>query len=227
MLERTLETYQITPVGDAAQVPALVHELRPQAVIINSAREHAGRQAREVRQQLDHSPIPIIMCPLVGKRRMGQMLGVLDYLIKPIGRDALLSVLDRVNSPVRRVLVVDDDPQMARLIARMLETSGRDYEVACAGNGIEGLCEMRAQRPDLLLLDLVMPGMDGHAMLAELRADPQLRDTPVVIITAQEHTPEEERQLEHNLLIVRSETGFTNAEVIAYLRNILEAATGS
>ena len=226
LLERTLETYQITPVSNVAEIPHLARELHPQAVIINAAREHAGRQAREARQQLDHTPIPVIMCPLVGKKRMGQMLGVLDYLVKPIGRDALLHVIDRVGKPVQRVLVVDDDPQMVRLIARMLETSGRDYEVACAGNGIAGLRDMRARRPDLLLLDIVMPEMDGHAMLAEVRADPALRDIPVVVITAQEHTPEEERLLGHKLFIVRSAAGFTNAESIAYLRNILETATG-
>lgn len=225
MLERALEAYQIIPVEDPAEISRLAQELHPQAVVVNAAREHAGRQAREARRQLAHTPIPVILCPLVGKKHIGRMLGVLDYLVKPIEREALLNVLERAGDAVRRVLVVDDDPQMARLIARMLETAAREYEVICASNGIEGLREMRARRPDVLLLDLIMPEMDGHAMLAEVRADPTLRGIPVIVITAQEHTPEEERQLGHTWLGVQSAAGFTNAESLIYLRHILEATT--
>jgi len=225
MLERALETYQIMPVGDTAKISQLAQELHPQAVVVNAVHEHAGQQAKEARRQLIHTTIPVIMCPLVGKKHIGQMLGVLDYLVKPIGREALMNVLERSGDSTYRVLVVDDDPQIARLITRMLETSAREYEVTCASNGIEGLREMRTRRPDILLLDLVMPKMDGRAMLAEMRADPTLRDVPVVVITAQEHTPEEERQVGHKLLSVQSEAGFTNAESLTYLRHILEATT--
>jgi len=118
---------------------------------------------------------------------------------------------------------VDDDPQMLHLLSRMLQTSARQYEVTCAHDGREGLRQMRSQRPDLVLLDLGMPGMDGYDVLAHMREEPVLRDVPVAVITAQGHTPAEERQLGGQTLLVRAEAGFTNEEVLNYLRGILDA----
>jgi CheY-like chemotaxis protein len=152
-----------------------------------------------------------------------QALDVMDYLVKPVTRDVLVALLDRLDESVRRVLVVDDDPQMVRLLSRMIETAEREYEVMCAYNGQEGLRQMRSQHPDLVLLDLIMPEMDGYDMLTQMREDAELRDIPVAVITAQGRTPEEERQLGGRTLLVRTEAGFTNEEVLTYLRGILNA----
>ena len=83
---------------------------------------------------------------------------------------------------------------------------------------------MRSQHPDLVLLDLVMPGMDGYDVLARIQDDAELRDIPVAVITAQTRTTEEERQLGGKTLLVSSGAGFTNEEAIDYLRGILDAA---
>ncbi len=226
ILERGLEEYQIVPVDDVPQVPGLARELCAQAVVINSAHgREAGQQILELHRRLDHPSLPIILCPLVGERQLKQALDVTDYLIKPIKREVLTALLERLDGRVRRVLIVDDDPQMVHLLARMLEVAGREYEVMCAYNGHEGLRQMRSRPPDLVLLDLIMPEMDGYEMLTQMRADAELRDIPVVVITAQQRTPEEERQLGGKTLLVRSEVGFTNAEVLTYLRAILNAAS--
>jgi CheY-like chemotaxis protein len=160
----------------------------------------------------------------VGREQLRQALGVVDYLVKPVMPEVLSALLGRLGEGVRRVLVVDDDPQMARLLSRMLRTSERGYEVARAYNGLEGLRELRLRRPDLVLLDLIMPEMDGYTMLREMREDASLRDIPVAVITAQELAPEEERRLSKPILLVRTEEGFTNEETVAYLRAILGAA---
>lgn len=224
MLERGLDEYKVVPVDDVLQVPRLARELRARAVVVNSACEgQSERQMQELRRALGHFHLPIIECPMVGKHQLGQALGVMDYLVKPVAREALMTVLDRLGERAHRVLVVDDDPQMAHLISRMLETDEREYEVVRAYNGQEGLREMRSQRPDLVLLDLVMPEMDGHDMLAQMQEDADLRDTPVVVITAQEHTPKEERRLSGKTLLLHAEAGFTNEETLTYLRGILDA----
>jgi signal transduction histidine kinase/CheY-like chemotaxis protein len=224
MLERGLEKYQIVPVDDISQIGRLARELRARAVVVNSVyREQSERQILELRQALGDFYVPIITCPMVGKQQLGQALGAMDYLIKPVAREALVAVLDRLDERTHRVLVVDDDPQMAHLISRMLETSEREYEVVRAYNGREGLHEMRSQRPDLVLLDLVMPEMDGHDMLAQMQKDADLHGIPVVVITAQEHTPKEERRLSGKTLLLHAEAGFTNEETLTYLRGILDA----
>jgi signal transduction histidine kinase/DNA-binding response OmpR family regulator len=225
VLEQELEEYRVVPVDDLAEAPRLIGELGAQAVVVNSAYgSRAGRRLRELRRHLGHASPPVIQCPLVGGEQLRRGLGVVDYMIKPVMPEALRALLDRLDGKARRVLVVDDDPQMARLLSRMLRTSGREYEVMRAYDGREGLREMRLRRPDLVLLDLIMPGMDGYTMLAQMREDASLRDIPVAVITAQELAPKDERRLGGRTLVVHSEAGFTNKEAVACLRGILSAA---
>jgi len=224
MLERELEEYQVVPVDDVSEVPRLINELHARAVVLNLAqRGRAWRQMRQLRQRLGQPSLPIILCPLVGERQLGESLGVMDYLVKPIARDTLTALLDRLGESVRRVFVVDDDPRMARVLSRMLQATGREVEVTRAYNGQDGLREMRNQHPDLVLLDLVMPEMDGYSVLTQMQQDAELRRIPVAVITARTRTPEEERQLGGKMLCVSTEAGFTNEEVLNYLRGILNA----
>jgi signal transduction histidine kinase/CheY-like chemotaxis protein len=226
LLEQGLEEYQIVPVDDVLKVPRLIGELNVQALVINSAHKAGREQMLKLRQQLiSLSHMPIILCPLVGSHQLEQTLGVMDYLVKPVTRDTLMGLLDRLDGSVRRILVVDDDPQMVHLLSRMLETAEREYEVIRAYNGREGLRETRSRRPDLVLLDLIMPEMDGYNMLTQMREDTDLQDIPVVVITAQGLTPEEERQIGGQTLIVRTEAGFTNREILTYLSGILNATS--
>lgn len=90
-------------------------------------------------------------------------------------------------------------------------------------SGADGLAKMRRHRPDLVLLDLVMPGMDGLAVLTHMQADATLRHTKVVVITAREATPEQVRKLGGGLLAVTSAVGFSNEEALRYLRGVLGA----
>jgi CheY-like chemotaxis protein len=228
ILERGLVEHQVVLVEDPSAVPGLAGELHAQAVVLNSAqRGQAGRHMHELRQRLRQSSLPIILCPLVGERQVGQALGVRDYLVKPITREALAALLDRVGEGANRILVVDDDPQMTRILSRLIQATGREVEVTRAYNGREGLREMRSQRPDLVLLDLVMPEMDGYGLLTRLQEDADLRDIPVAVITAQVRTPDEERRLGGNMMCVSAGAGFTNQEVLAYLRGILDTVSGS
>jgi signal transduction histidine kinase/CheY-like chemotaxis protein len=223
MLEQGLDEYRVVPVEDVSQVPRLIDELRAQAVVVNSAHEEQVQERLlALRQQLGQSSFPVILCPL-GRHQLGQALGVMDYLVKPVTRGAFMDLLDRLGNSVHRVLVVDDDPQMVRLLSRMIETSEREYEVAYAYNGQEALQEMQSRRPDLVLLDLIMPEMDGYDMLTAVRENAELSDIPVVVITAQAPTPEEERQMSRQPLLVQTEAGFTHREILAYLRGLLDA----
>jgi CheY-like chemotaxis protein len=105
----------------------------------------------------------------------------------------------------------------------MIRSAAHEYELVRAYSGAEGLLKMRRQRPDLILLDLIMPEMDGYEVLAQMREDAELRNIPVVVITAHGRTPEEERRLGGGMLSVISGTGFSNEEALRYLRGFLTA----
>jgi signal transduction histidine kinase len=110
-------------------------------------------------------------------------LDVFDFLTKPVTRSQLEAVVRRVDRPIQRVLVVDDDPEMTRLLERMLRSFDAGYEVSRAQNGLEGLQRILEAPPDLALLDLVMPGLDGGELVKRIRAVPELRNLPVIAIS--------------------------------------------
>jgi chemosensory pili system protein ChpA (sensor histidine kinase/response regulator) len=83
---------------------------------------------------------------------------------------------------VSRVLVIDDDPDLGRVVRRVLELEG--YDVVLSDDGLRGLAAAQRQRPDVIVLDLMMPVMDGYQVLAELRGDPRTKDIPVVVLSA-------------------------------------------
>jgi CheY-like chemotaxis protein len=83
------------------------------------------------------------------------------------------------------VLLVDDDPDVLRLMTRTLLSYNESLEVLTAANGAEAIERLRADRPDLMLLDIVMPEMDGWSVLREKKGDPQIRDIPTIMISAQ------------------------------------------
>jgi CheY-like chemotaxis protein len=129
---------------------------------------------------------PTVTCWVLGEDETAGELGVMKYLIKPISRDRLLAALNDLGPGVRTVLLVDDDQEVLRLFARMLSSSEHDYRILQATSGQRALGLMRQRRPDVMLLDLVMPGMDGFQVLQEKNQDPSIRDIPVVIVSSRD-----------------------------------------
>ncbi len=131
--------------------------------------------------------VPLVCCSLRGGREAINRLGVVDYLDKPVTRERLAQVLDRYRprrGAPRTILVVDDDHEMVRLLTRMSHSVSRHFRVLKAYGGAMALDLMRETRPDLVLLDLLMPGVDGYTVLRRMREDAALADVPVAVVTA-------------------------------------------
>lgn len=126
----------------------------------------------------------LVTCPLPSSRQAAAALGADDLLVKPISAKQLWAAIDGLGRPVERVLIADDDPNVVRLLQRMLRTRIPPQNCLRAYNGDEALRVMRANRPDLVLLDLVMP-IDGRTVLERMAADPGLAGIPVIIVSAQ------------------------------------------
>ncbi|HZA67214.1 MAG TPA: response regulator [Geminicoccaceae bacterium] len=135
--------------------------------------------------------IPVILVTIMRDRDLGFALGAADYITKPFDREVLMRVVGRhVRGDGRaQVLVVDDDPKTREMLRRTLQKAG--WTVAEAGNGCEALEALETAKPALVLLDLMMPGMDGFEVLERLHGDETWREVPVIIVTAKDLTSDD------------------------------------
>lgn len=222
LIERYLDGYRVLTVP--ALPPRGQRDLGEplHAVVVGSP------AARERWRSLSRSTpawqaVPVIECPLRTTARMIGELGVGDYLVKPITRGQLKATLRRLGRDWQAALIVDDDPDMQRLLGRILRSiaPGSDVRVAC--DGCEALAVLDGWRPDLVFLDLLMPSIDGYGVLEALRADPTRRAIPVVVITARDSRREAIVAAEVRLT---RDTGLTVAEVMRWLRGGLDGLAG-
>ena len=140
------------------------------------------------------SEIPVVMLTIIEQSDVGFALGAVDFLIKPVKTQRLVSLLQRhCKKSQAEVLLIDDDDDARTLMRRALESSG--HRVEEAGNGREGIAALEQRVPDLVILDLMMPVMDGFAVLESIREDERLRDVPVVVVTAKDLGPEDREML--------------------------------
>jgi CheY-like chemotaxis protein len=138
--------------------------------------------------------IPVILMTIVEEKKRGYALGAADYLVKPVDRGKLVALLNNIcGSATGQVLLVDDDDMVRRGVRLALEPIG--WRVTEAENGRLALDSLAAARPDVIILDLMMPKMDGFEFLDELRARPDWRDIPVVVITAKDLTDADRSRL--------------------------------
>ncbi len=127
--------------------------------------------------------------------------------------EGLLSALERLDDRMRNILIMDDTPEATLLLRRILQAHGR-YHIREAANGRLGLEMVRAQPPDLILLDLMMPEMDGFAVLDVLKADKELSQIPVIVVTAKELTSLEKQRLQGKAQSLMEKGTFTDQEIV-------------
>jgi CheY-like chemotaxis protein len=170
-------------------------EMKPLAITLDIMMPQ--KDGWEVLYELKADPvtrdIPIIILSIVDQKARGFHLGAFDYLSKPFDFEAILATLKRIPKTGNRILVVDDDPTVVDLVRQLLE--GQPFQIDAAADGREALTAIAAQKPDIILLDLLMPGMDGFGVIKGLRQDPAWRRIPVVVLTAKTLTEEEKSLL--------------------------------
>lgn len=221
MFQRYLDGYRIVPAVDEDEALRRCAETGARGIIlVESPEVDAAERRRRLRQVPRDAPI--ILCSLPTSVTLGQRLGVSDYLIKPISRERLLETLARAAPKARTVLVVDDDPDMVRLIARLLRSGSRRYRVLRAYGGAEALDLLRENRPDAMILDLVMPGIDGYEIIRQVRATDGIADLPIVAVSARSY--ETETVVAGGVEISR-EGGLSVGDLMACLQSSLDAMT--
>jgi GAF domain-containing protein/CheY-like chemotaxis protein len=169
--------------------------------------------------------IPVILLTIVDKKALGFRLGAAAYLLKPLDPPVVLEALRRVigerGEQQKHVLIVDDDPNVAEMLGQIL--TGHGFELEAAEDGEAGLRAVEARRPDVILLDLMMPKLDGFGVIERLRADPSTRDIPIIVISAKELTEPESRKLRDSVAFVMQKQGFDGEKLVQELTSVLQS----
>lgn len=219
VFERQLHGFRVVAVETAAGVRALAHtEALHAAVVVRSSGGEAGTAVAELTEI--HPALPVVLCTVGRATGAPRGTEASAHLLKPILREKLLTVLQRIGPQARDIVVADDDPEMVRLLQRMLRSASRRYRVRPAYDGVETMAQLRARRPDVVLLDILMPNMDGRRVLEEMRSSEELKDVPVVVITAREG--ETEAVTAESLAFTRGE-GIPLVELLGHLNSTLDA----
>jgi signal transduction histidine kinase/CheY-like chemotaxis protein len=183
----------------------------------------------DVLERLKHdettSAIPVAVVSVVDNPELGAALGALDYFVKPVRAAALLKRLSLFNFQRAigrdevRVLVVDDEEANRELLAGVLEPAG--FKVSLAAGGLEGIQLARSGHPDLILLDLLMPDVNGFDVVKVLRAEESTHATPIMVLTAKEMTQTDKRQLNGHVSAVLSRDSTGTSDLLGQLRHLL------
>ncbi|MGB6352226.1 MAG: response regulator, partial [Pseudolabrys sp.] len=167
------------------------------------------------------SNIPVVMATITDPDRKGIALGAAGYLTKPIDRDRLITLLRPYQTRARRtrVLVVEDDLMQRERIRSWLEPE--HWLASEAENGLVALDQLAKERPDIILLDLMMPQMDGFQFIAALQAQPAWRDIPVIVITALDLTAADHARLNSGVEKILLKDSFDPAQLIEIVRRLV------
>jgi CheY-like chemotaxis protein len=175
---------------------ALAHELHPAAITldIHMPDLDGWTVLAAIKGDPKLADIPVVMVTVEDNRSRGYSLGVTEYMTKPIDRERLIGLLQNISRQVaRKILLVDDDEIMRESVRRVLEQE--KWNVAGASNGRIALEQLASSCPDVIVLDLMMPEMDGFEFLMEIRQHPEWRDIPILVMTAKDLSPEDHQRL--------------------------------
>jgi signal transduction histidine kinase/CheY-like chemotaxis protein len=199
----------------AEEIRDAVEQLHPQAIIVDKS---IGEDITQISAEFPYD-VPIAVCSIPGEAEASLALGAVRHLRKPVKEEELLSAVEGLGSLVETVLIVDDDRWMVRLLSRMLGTASRPYRILEAFDGDEALTLMRQVLPDVVLLDILMHGKDGFEVLQEMKGDPDLADTPVIMVSGAGQ-PSAERACPSVFSVVRKGR-LTIEQITAVLRAVL------
>ena len=225
LLRRSLnrDGFRVETAPDGTSGLARARELHPDIITLDVMMP--GMDGWEVLAALKEDPetadIPVIVVSLVDERGLGFSLGAADYLTKPLDFSRLSAVLNR-HAKVglgRRVLIVEDDQAMQELLQKRLTQEG--WQVLVAGNGREALERLTQGTPDLVLLDLMMPEMDGFEFLEAFRKQPGCARTTVVVMTAKILTPADHQRLRGQVAQVVAKANLSPEMLAAEIRSAL------
>jgi signal transduction histidine kinase/CheY-like chemotaxis protein len=214
LFQRFTNEVEAVSVPDIEEALQVLGQSPAQALVVNAPSIDA--LPKEVLASLPYE-VPTLLCWVPGEDEVSRRLGVVCYLIKPVTRQMLLTALENLGTKVTYVLLVDDNPEVLQLFARMLSSTRQRYRILQATSGVQALNLLRARKPDVMLLDMVMPGMDGLEVLRQKSQDPAICDIPAIIVSSQD--PGNGAMVSDTLSVVCS-GGFPIADLLTCIQTV-------
>jgi adenylate cyclase len=219
------EGFSVVTAAGGVEGLKLAKELRPTAITLDVMMPDLDGWSvlAALRQDPELAEIPVIMITIVDEHRRGIALGAAGYLTKPIDRERLHRLVSRFRAPVppTRVLLVEDDAVQRERMRGWLE--GPQWAVHEAENGREALNRIQGSKPDVILLDLMMPEMDGFAVVAALQKEAGWRDIPVIVITSLDLDAKDRARLNAGVQSVLVKERFQPADLVERIRRLVHS----
>ena len=223
VFSRYLDDIEIVPVRDGKEAIRELSRSPAQALIVNAPPLSDMPVSMAQLANLPYGT-PAITCWMPGKGEAARQLGVVHYLAKPVAYDTLLPLLEKLGDDIESVLVVDDEPEALQLLTRMLSSAQRHYSVMRAKGGRRALALLRQRQPDVMLLDLVMPDVDGFQVLQQKSQDATIREIPTIVISSRD--PTNEPIVSNTLTLIRG-GGLSVPDLLACIQGIGEILSPS
>lgn len=221
------EAFQVITAPTGEEGLRLAEQIHPRVITLDVLMP--GMDGWAVLTRLKANPqladIPVIIVTMIDDKNLGYTLGAVDYLTKPIDRERLVTVLHRYRGdlPSSHVLIIEDNEETRHMLGRILTREG--WTVIEAENGRVALERLAESQPRLILLDLMMPKMNGFEFITELRRHPAWRSIPVVVITAKDLTQEDRRRLNSSVVKILQKGAYSRDELLAQVAELISTST--
>ncbi|WP_421658757.1 response regulator [Leptothermofonsia sp. ETS-13] len=223
------EGFQVEMASNGQEGLHLAKKLRPDAITLDVMMPviDGWSVLSSLKADPELADIPVIVLTIVDNQNLGFALGAADYLTKPVDYKRLVSVLEKYQpgvtvdlaTPIGHALIIEDDPATRKMFHRILAKEG--WAITEAENGRVALERVAEARPDLILLDLMMPEMDGFQFIQELRTQPEWRQIPVVVVTAMDLTPAARLQLNGYVEQILEKGAYSREDLLGEVRDLV------
>ncbi|MEJ5362382.1 MAG: response regulator [Spirochaetota bacterium] len=217
---------QVFLAGSIREAKNILQSVKPVAIILDILlpNEDSWEFLSELKSKKYYENIPVICATVVEEQDKGFMLGAFDYIVKPVERSTLLQKLQSIikGYAEQKVLIIDDD-EIAHYVIKGYLADTR-FSVIEAFDGFDGLKKAKEYMPDVILLDLIMPGMSGFEVLEQLKSDTTTKEIPVIILSSKILEEEDRKKLEGNVVSILTKDAPSRDAAIQKIKNTLVKA---
>jgi signal transduction histidine kinase/DNA-binding response OmpR family regulator len=219
--------YRMVTADSGADALEKAKQIRPHAIILDvlMAEGNGFETLVALKKAPETAGIPVIILSIVDQKKIGFALGATDYLVKPIPKHILLETLSKYvfasSMDDSAILLVDDDPKSLELLEETLRAAG--YETQSVQNGVRALEVLSSKIVDAVLLDLLMPGMDGFEVIRHVRSKPNLQDLPIFVMTSKTLTSEELNLLNSQTQAFFQKNGSWQTQLVGEIARVINS----
>ena len=215
---RYLKAHHVVACNSEAQALRTVGDFKPDVMLL--AQDHHYFRLQERIDALGFA-LNVITLPMPSGRAAIRQRGISDYLVKPVSREMLQKVLARFGEAARSIMIIDDNRDIVRLFTQTLRSLDERYRVRAAYGGVDGIAIMDREPPDLLILDVLMPGMDGFAVIEAMRGVPRLRDIPIILVSAKGASESITPNIHGDITLARK-IGYSPIELVTSVQALID-----